>query len=73
MQTWRDLAKPVIAALIKQHRNDPQALKKALFDAYPFGARKYQPYKVWCNEIRRQTGKTSRKKKGRWLQLALFD
>ena len=31
-------------------------IKKALRDAYPFGERKYWPYKVWLDEIRRQRG-----------------
>jgi hypothetical protein len=32
-------------------------VKKALFDAYPFGERKYHPYKIWLDEIARQMGK----------------
>jgi hypothetical protein len=27
-----------------------------LFDAYPFGERKYTPYKIWLDEIKRQVG-----------------
>ncbi len=53
--SWRDIAAPIITDVItKTGREDLQALKRALFDAYPFGERRYLPYKVWCDEIRRQ-------------------
>ncbi len=58
--SWRDLARPKIAAVLAATKGqDEKAIKKALFDAYPFGERKYLPYKVWLDEIQRQrrTGK----------------
>jgi hypothetical protein len=28
--------------------------RAALRNAYPFGQRKYHPYKIWCDEVRKQ-------------------
>jgi len=49
--SWRDEAKAVLRAL-DLRKDDPEARRK-VFDAYPFGAREYTPYKVWCEEVRR--------------------
>ncbi len=58
MATWRDMARPIIAEVIAEvGTGDPGRLKRALFDAYPFGERQYHPYKIWLDEIRSQTGK----------------
>jgi hypothetical protein len=58
MNTWRDSATPIIARVLKETKGqDEKAIKKALFDAYPFGARQYHPYKIWLDEIKRQRGK----------------
>ena len=57
MKTWRDAARPIIANVIREHgREDTPELRKALFDAYPFGQRKYWPYQVWLDEIKVQLG-----------------
>lgn len=51
--TWRQLAQQTIRPLEIEYRNqDYGAFKRALFDAYPFGERKYTPYKIWCEEQR---------------------
>lgn len=61
MKSWRDLCRPVIAGVIeKVGMEDKGALKRALFDAYPFGKREHFPYKVWLDEIKRQTGKNAK-------------
>ena len=53
--TWREHAAPIIADVIKRvGKSDIKALRKALREAYPYGERKYHPYKVWCDEIKRQ-------------------
>jgi hypothetical protein len=53
--TWRDKARPVIADVIRRvGRGDDKALRSALRDAYPFGVRKYHPYRIWCDEVRVQ-------------------
>ncbi len=55
--TWRDHARPIIAKVIARvGRDDVKALRRALREAYPFGERRYWPYKVWCDEVRRQRG-----------------
>ena len=54
-RTWREKARPIIAAVIARvGLDDRKALRKALVDAYPFGERKYWPYKAWCSEMRTQ-------------------
>jgi hypothetical protein len=55
-KTWRDHARPIIASVIKEFGHDPKLLKAKLREAYPFYERKYHPYKVWCDEVRRQLG-----------------
>jgi hypothetical protein len=53
--TWRERAKEVICEVIERvGRNDEKALRAALREAYPFGMRKYHPYKVWLDEIKVQ-------------------
>lgn len=52
---WRNRAAPIIREVIAfVGRDDERALMKALNDAYPFGARRMYPYKIWRDEIRRQ-------------------
>ena len=53
--TWRDRARPLIAQVLRETAGKAEAeIKKALFDAYPFGPRQYHPYAVWLDEIKRQ-------------------
>lgn len=55
---WRDYAAPIIAKVLKENRGKPEKeVRKALKEAYPFGERKYHPYKIWLDEIKVQTGK----------------
>ena len=52
--TWRQHAANHIAEVVKQHPNaQGEALRKLLSANYPFGARKYHPYKVWLEEVKR--------------------
>lgn len=52
---WRNIAGSIIAEVIARvGRSDERALRKALHDAYPFGERRMHPYKIWCDEVRRQ-------------------
>ena len=58
LRTWRDQARPVIARVIDQVGfSNQSSLRKALYDAYPFGQRKHYPYRVWLDEIKKQVGK----------------
>lgn len=55
--TWRQIAAPIIAEVLRQTKGwDEPDIRRALREAYPFGMRKYWPYKVWLDEIRRQRG-----------------
>lgn len=55
--TWRDHARPIIAAVIaKVGTDDRKALRAALRAAYPYHMRRYHPYRIWCHEIRVQLG-----------------
>lgn len=55
--TWRAKAAPIIArALLESSGADEREVRRALRAAYPFGQRKYWPYKVWLDEIKRQRG-----------------
>jgi len=63
-ETWRDSARPIIAKVLEDHKDsEPKERQKALKEAYPFGERKYHPYKVWLNEIAVQLKKKSFGKK----------
>ncbi|MCO3747563.1 hypothetical protein FA132_19680 [Pseudomonas aeruginosa] len=55
--SWSDRAAPIVAQVIREvGREDLRALRKALSEAYPWGARKNTPYKAWLAEVRRQLG-----------------
>ncbi len=61
--TWREHASPIIDKVITEvGTSDMKVLRKALREAYPFGVRKYFPYKIWCDEIRVQLGLKPAKK-----------
>lgn len=54
---WRERARPVIRRVIAENgMTDEKVLRRALREAYPFGERRYHPYKIWCSEVRRQLG-----------------
>jgi len=54
--TWRDIARPIIARVLAENEGKTeQEKRKALKDAYPFGARQWHPYKIWLSEIKVQT------------------
>lgn len=54
---WRNRASPLIAQVLKLTAGKTKKeVDAALREAYPFGQRKYHPYKIWLDEIRRQRG-----------------
>lgn len=53
---WREYASPIIARIVRTYPDGPER-RAELRKAYPFGERKYHPYKIWLDEIARQTGK----------------
>lgn len=63
--TWRDSCRPLIAGVIKANKDkSSKEIKKALRDAYPWGERRYHPYKIWCDEVRVQLGLKKKKVRG---------
>lgn len=55
--TWRDHCRPIITQVLKDTEGQHEGLiKRALFDAYPYGQRKMHPYKIWLDEIKVQRG-----------------
>ena len=54
--TWRDEARPIIAEVIRcfSPGDDPAYVRKAVMATYPWGERADWPYRVWCDEARRQ-------------------
>ena len=55
---WRRFAAPIITKVIQEHAGESEsAVRLALRAAYPFGERKYHPYKIWCDEVQVQLGK----------------
>lgn len=57
MATWRDRAATVISDVIRKNPGmEQKELRKLISAAYPFGERKYHPYKIWCDEVNRQLG-----------------
>lgn len=55
---WRAAASPIIARVLRETAGQgEEARRKALHDAYPFGPRSHHPYKIWLDEIKRQSGR----------------
>lgn len=52
--SWRSRARATIQRVILAQRDagvrDPHAILAAIDDAYPFGMRQYDPYKMWLLE-----------------------
>lgn len=54
---WRAYAASIIHEVIARvGRDDEKTLRKALWEAYPFGERRYHPHKIWHSEVNRQLG-----------------
>lgn len=54
---WRRKAREICDRV---RRESPEArgkdLRRLLRQAYPFGQRKFHPYRIWCSEVRRALG-----------------
>jgi hypothetical protein len=58
MKNWRSYATPIIVQVLKDTAGKSEKeIMRALLDAYPFGERKYHPYKIWLDEIKVRRGK----------------
>ena len=61
--TWRDKATSVITNIMHEHPNTHgKDLQKLLYNAYPFGMRKYHPYRVWLTCVNEACGKKHKTK-----------
>ena len=66
---WRRHAAPIVAEVLARTEGKPEAeVRAALRAAYPFGQRRFHPYKVWLDEIRIQTGRRRIDSRVRLLQ-----
>lgn len=58
---WRKQAAEVISEVLDQcdwsTPENEKATRARLREAYPFGEKRYHPYKIWLDEIARQMGK----------------
>lgn len=55
---WRTHSQEVIKKVIAENKGKSEAeIKKTISEAYPFGERKYHPYKIWLDEVKIQIGK----------------
>lgn len=53
--SWRTTAAAVISKCIQEHPDAYESdLRKIISAAYPFGERKYHPYKIWLSEVKHQ-------------------
>ena len=61
--TWRDLARPIIASVIAENvgKNEHE-IRLALQKAFPWGRRERHPYKIWCDEINVQLGTKAKRR-----------
>ena len=52
--SWREKASQTLHELRPRvdMENLPEA-RRVIREAYPFGMRKFTPYKVWCEEVRK--------------------
>lgn len=65
---WRDIARPIIERVLKDTEGqDEKKIRKALREAFPFGERRYYPYKVWLDEIRVQRGLKKKKPRRQYV------
>lgn len=69
--SWAEVSEEVVRQTLARLPADAslEAKRAALRDAYPFGARRYFPYRAWCRAVRRGLGlpvaREWRRKKGR--------
>lgn len=48
MTSWADIADKYLRELYEAH---PEPTKEQIRDAYPFGERRYWPYKAWLRRV----------------------
>jgi len=64
MSDWSEVSRKVIQGVINAHPNASDAeLRNAVKDAYPFGVRKFWPYKAWCKAVNDLLGPSVQKRR----------
>lgn len=59
MKSWRDRARPLVAAAIETGRSlslEGPALRLYCNKQFPWGLRECHPYSIWKSEVKRQLG-----------------
>jgi len=52
--SWDVISCRTIERVMRENPDaDLKTLRKRISEAYPFGERKYWPYKCWCREVRK--------------------
>lgn len=52
--SWDVISCRTIERVIRENQGaDLKTLRKRISEAYPFGQRKYWPYKCWCREVKK--------------------
>jgi uncharacterized protein (TIGR02996 family) len=62
-----------LAEMPADKRWDEKEQRKAVSAVYPFGERRYHPYKIWLSEVKRRLGPTCRGRKVRTEERSLFE
>jgi len=58
---WRLKSRAVILQVIADNPDaDPAKLRMLVSQAYPFGERRYHPYRIWLSEVKRLLGSKER-------------
>lgn len=51
--SWREFSYQVITKVVEENPNASiEELRKLVSAAYPFGERKYHPYKIWLSAVK---------------------
>jgi uncharacterized protein (TIGR02996 family) len=62
-----------LAEMPADKRWDEKEQRKAVSAAFPFGERRFHPYKIWLSEVKRRLGPTYRGRKVRTEERSLFE
>lgn len=61
---WYEYSCGVIIRVIAENQGgDPDELRKKVSEAYPFGQRRYYPYKAWLKAVTKLLGPSEKKLK----------
>ena len=64
---WRTASKRIISEIVQRNHGNIKMIRFELKEAYPFGERRYYPYKIWLQECQKAIGKVRYDRKQRRL------